>query len=130
MGSGPKASPWSDDPARHQRFRLFFMSPAMYFTGLLSDLKAIVSLLHLQGHWIDRGLLHIFTTDRGEHINFWPANGELQVQGRSAARRDLEQRLAAIIAKIEPSRSSCQPETSYPILSVTVVDGFGAMAQR
>jgi hypothetical protein len=51
----------------------------MYFTGLLSNLKAIVNLLHLQGHWIDRGRLHIFTTDSGEHINFWPANGEMQV---------------------------------------------------
>jgi len=96
----------------------------MYFTGLLSNLKAIVNLLHLQGHWIDRGRLHIFTTDSGEHINFWPANGEMQVQGRSAARRDLEQRLAAIIAKIEPSRSSRQPETSHTIGPVSVVDGW------
>jgi hypothetical protein len=64
----------------------------------LEDLKALVSLIHLQGHWIDEGTLQSFSTDSGEHINFWPASGELQVKGHPQASRDLAARLEQAMA--------------------------------
>ena len=70
----------------------------MTFQGSLEDLKALVSLLHLQGHWMDEGPLQSFSTDSGEHINFWPASGELQVKGHPQASRELAARLEQAMA--------------------------------
>ena len=70
----------------------------MTFQGSLEDLKALVSLLHLQGHWIDEGPLQSFSTDSGEHINFWPASGELQVKGHPKASQELAARLEQAMA--------------------------------
>jgi len=70
----------------------------MSFQGSLEDLKALVSLLHLQGHWMDEGPLQSFSTDSGEHINFWPASGELQVKGHPQASRELAARLEQAMA--------------------------------
>ena len=70
----------------------------MSFQGSLEDLKALVSLLHLQGHWMDEGPLQSFSTDSGEHINVWPASGELQVKGHPKASHDLEAHLGRAIA--------------------------------
>jgi hypothetical protein len=70
----------------------------MPFQGSLEELKALITLLHLQGHWVDEGPLQTFSTDNGEHINFWPASGELQVKGHPAASHDLEARLIRAIA--------------------------------
>ncbi len=70
----------------------------MDFSGSLEDLKAIISLLHLQGHWRDEGVFHTFSTDAGETINFWPANGDLRVQGHPEGSRTLEERLQQALA--------------------------------
>ena len=70
----------------------------MPFQGSLQDLKALITLLRLQGHWIDEGALQTFSTDNGEHINFWPATGELQVKGHPEASHNLEARLGRAIA--------------------------------
>ena len=70
----------------------------MTFQGSLEDLKALVRLLHLQGHWMDEGPLQSFSTDSGEHINFWPASGELQVKGHPQASHDLASRLEQAMA--------------------------------
>ena len=70
----------------------------MTFNGSLEDLKALISLLHLQGHWVDEGPLQTFSTESGEHVNFWPANGELQVKGHPAGSRELAERLSQAIA--------------------------------
>jgi hypothetical protein len=70
----------------------------MAFKGSLEDLKALITLLHLQGHWIDEGPLQSFSTEGGEHINFWPASGELQVKGHPQASRELMARLEQAIA--------------------------------
>jgi hypothetical protein len=70
----------------------------MPFQGSLQDLKALITLLRLQGHWIDEGALQTFSTDSGEHINFWPATGELQVKGHPEASHNLEARLGRAIA--------------------------------
>ena len=70
----------------------------MPFQDSLWDLKALVSLLHLQGHWIDEGPLQSFSTESGEHINFWPASGELQVKGHPQASHNLAARLEQAIA--------------------------------
>jgi len=70
----------------------------MTFTGSLQDLQAVVSLLHLQGHWSDEGDLQLFRTDKGDHINFWPASGELQVQGHPQSSGELAERLEQSIA--------------------------------
>ena len=70
----------------------------MSFQGSLEDLTALVSLLHLQGHWIDEGPLQTFSTESGEHINFWPASGELQVKGHPQASHNLEARLGRAIS--------------------------------
>jgi hypothetical protein len=70
----------------------------MQFSGTLEDLKGLISQLQLQGHWVDEGPFQTFSTDSGEHINFWPAKGELQVQGHPTASRELTQRLSAAIA--------------------------------
>ena len=70
----------------------------MSFQGSLEDLKALVSRLHLQGHWSDEGPLQSFSTDSGEHINVWPASGQLQVKGHPQASHDLEAHLGRAIA--------------------------------
>ncbi len=70
----------------------------MTFQGSLEDLKALISLLHLQGHWMDEGPLQSFSTESGEHINFWPATGELQVKGHPEASKNLEAGLVGAIA--------------------------------
>jgi hypothetical protein len=70
----------------------------MSFQGSLEDLKALVSPLHLQGHWTDEGPLQSFSTDSGEHINVWPASGELQVKGHPQHSHDLAARLGRAIA--------------------------------
>ena len=70
----------------------------MSFQGSLEDLKALVSRLHLQGHWMDEGPLQSFSTDSGEPINVWPASGELQVKGHPQASHDLEAHLGRAIA--------------------------------
>ena len=70
----------------------------MSFQGSLEDLKTLVSRLHLQGHWMDEGPLQSFSSDSGEHINFWPASGELQVKGHPKASHDLEAHLGRAIA--------------------------------
>jgi len=46
-----------------------------------SDQKALITLLHLQGHWSDEAPLQTFSNDSGEHINVWPATSELQGEG-------------------------------------------------
>ncbi len=79
------------------RDRTTFPAP-MTFSGSVQDLKAVVTLLHLQGHWSDEGDLRIFSTASGEHINFWPASGELQVQGHPQASQELEARLEQAMA--------------------------------
>ena len=70
----------------------------MPFQGSLQDLKALITLLRLQGHWIDEGALQTFSTDSGEHINFWPATGELQVKGHPQASHELAARLEQAMA--------------------------------
>ena len=69
----------------------------MTFNGSLEDLKALISLLHLQGHWVDEGPLQTFSTESGEPGTCWPAAGELQVKGHPAASHDLEARLGRAI---------------------------------
>ena len=64
----------------------------MPFPGSLDDLKALISLLHLQGHWIDEGPLQSFSTESGEQINVWPASGDLQVKGHPQASHEMEAR--------------------------------------
>jgi hypothetical protein len=71
----------------------------MPFQGSLEELKALITLLQLKGHWSDEGPLQTFSTDNGEHINFWPATGELQVKGHPQASRDLAARLEQAMAK-------------------------------
>ena len=71
----------------------------MPFQGSPKDLKALVSLIHLQGHWIDEGPLQSFSTKSGEPINFWPASGDLQVKGLPAGSRELAERLSRAIAR-------------------------------
>ena len=70
----------------------------MPFQGSLEELKALITLLQLKGHWSDEGPLQTFITDNGEHINFWPATGELQVKGHPQASRDLAARLEQAMA--------------------------------
>lgn len=69
----------------------------MDFPGSLEDLKAVIRLQHLQGHWVDEGALHTFHTEGGESINFWPERGELQVQGHPQASLQLSQILQQAI---------------------------------
>jgi len=71
----------------------------MQFNGSHEDLKALISLLHLQGRWVDEGPLQTFSTQSGDHVNFWPANGELHVQGHPAGSRELAVRLSRAIAR-------------------------------
>ena len=71
----------------------------MPFNGSLEDLKALITLLHLEGHWIDEGPLQSFSTNGGEHINFWPATGELQVKGHPQGSRKLAERLDQALAE-------------------------------
>ena len=47
---------------------------------------------------MDEGPLQSFSSDSGEHINFWPASGELQVKGHPKASHDLEAHLGRAIA--------------------------------
>ena len=70
----------------------------MPFQGSLEDLKALITLLRLQGHWIDEGALQTFITNSSHSINFWPATGELQVKGHPEASHNLEARLGRAIA--------------------------------
>jgi hypothetical protein len=70
----------------------------MSFQGSLEELKALVTLLDIQGHWSDEGPLQTFSTNSGEHINFWPATGELQVKGHPQASHDLASRLEQAMA--------------------------------
>jgi hypothetical protein len=70
----------------------------MQFKGSFEDLKALITLLHLQGHWVDGGEFHTFSTDQGEHINFWPDTGLLEVQGHPEESRRLEARLGEMLA--------------------------------
>jgi hypothetical protein len=70
----------------------------MPFQGSLEDLKDLITLLQLQGHWIDEGALQNFSTDNGDSVNFWPATGELQVKGHPEASHNLEARLGRAIA--------------------------------
>jgi len=72
----------------------------MPFQGSLEDLKALITLLHIQGHWSDEGPLQTFSTDSGEHINFWPATGEHQVKGHPQASHELAARLEQAIASL------------------------------
>jgi len=65
----------------------------MSFQGSLEELKALITLLQLKGHWSDEGPLQTFSTYTGEHINFWPATGQLEVKGHPQASRDLTARL-------------------------------------
>ena len=69
----------------------------MPFQGSLEDLKALISLLHLQGHWMDEGPLQSFSTDNSEHIHFWPATSQHQVKGHPQASHDLAARLEQAI---------------------------------
>ena len=70
----------------------------MSFQGSPEDLKALVSRLHLQGPWMDEGPLQSFSTDSGEHINVWPASGDLQVKGHPQTSHNLAARLEQAIA--------------------------------
>ena len=70
----------------------------MQRNGSPDDLRALVTLQHLPGHWSDEGPLQCFSTDNGEHINVWPATGALQVKGHPQSSRTLEERLSAAIA--------------------------------
>jgi hypothetical protein len=53
----------------------------MHFSGTLDALKAHVAALDYPGHWSDEGVFVVYRLEAGETINFWPATGELQVQG-------------------------------------------------
>ena len=74
----------------------------MHYQGSLDDLKAVVSLLHLPGHWVDEGAFHIFSCDNGDHINVWPDQAELQVKGHPASSRELQERLAQALSQQQP----------------------------
>jgi len=65
--------------------------------GSLEDLKAVIQLLHLAGHWLDEGSFHTFACDNGDHINFWPETGELQVKGHPDSSRALAQKLEQVL---------------------------------
>lgn len=73
----------------------------MPFHCSLEDLRSVVALLHIPGHWVDEGEFHTFSSDSGEHINFWPASGELTVQGHSERSRELEQQLSEALAGLQ-----------------------------
>jgi hypothetical protein len=47
---------------------------------------------------MDEGPLQSFSTESGEHINVWPASGELQVKGHPQPSHDLAARLDQAIA--------------------------------
>jgi hypothetical protein len=70
---------------------------ALKFSGSTEDLKAITSLLHLDGHWVHEGLFDLFRLESGEAINFWPSTGEIRVNGHPGAAAALSRRLQALI---------------------------------
>ena len=70
----------------------------MTYQGSLDDLKAIVSLLHVPGHWVDERVFHTYSCDNGDHINVWPDRAELQVKGHPASSQVLRQRLQQALA--------------------------------
>ncbi len=68
------------------------------FSGSTDDLKSIVQLLHVDGHWTHEGPFDLFRLESGESINFWPTSGEIRVNGHPGSARDLTERLQALIS--------------------------------
>ena len=71
----------------------------MIYAGSLEDLKAVIKLLHVSGHWLDEGSFHTFSFDNGDHVNFWPETGELQVKGHPASSRTLALKLEQAVGQ-------------------------------
>lgn len=71
------------------------------FKAGIDDLKAVVRLLHAEGHWVHEGPFDRYCAESGESINFWPETGEIRVSGHPEAARRLSERLRALIESLD-----------------------------
>ena len=70
----------------------------MQFGGALDDLKQLIEELGLQGHWMNEGVLHVYSADNGARLNWWPATGLVMFQGKPASAQELQTQLEAKLA--------------------------------
>ena len=73
----------------------------MTFRGSLEELTGGVGQLGLPCHWEHKGAFELCVFDDGVSnlkLNWWPQTGELRLVGDPEQRRDLEPRLAALLA--------------------------------
>ena len=73
----------------------------MTFRGSLEELTGVVGQLGLPCHWEHKGAFELCVFDDGVSnlkLNWWPQTGELRLVGDPEQRRDLEPRLAALLA--------------------------------
>ena len=70
----------------------------MQFSGAIDDLKQLIEDLGLPGHWMNEGVLHVYSADNGARLNWWPATGLLVVQGKPASAQELQTQLEAKLA--------------------------------
>jgi hypothetical protein len=79
------------------------------FKGGIDDLKALVLLLHTEGHWIHEGAFDRFCTKNGESINFWPKTGEITINGHPRAAHDLSESLRKLVISLGRESEQDQP---------------------
>jgi hypothetical protein len=70
----------------------------MHYKGAFDDLKLLIEELCLEGHWINEGVLHVFSAATGARLNWWPATGLLMVQGKPVSAQQLQRQLEAKLA--------------------------------
>jgi hypothetical protein len=70
---------------------------SLTFSGSTEDLKAIVRLLHVEGHWVHEGPFDLYRLESGETINFWPSTGVVHVNGHPGLAHDIRDRLNNLI---------------------------------
>src|SRR5215469_18201903 len=79
------------------------------FHGSLEELKAGVAACQLTGEWTDKPQngLHSFRARTGEILNWWPARGTVQFQGKNMLgfASQLEASLAGAPPQSVPARS-------------------------
>jgi hypothetical protein len=98
------------------------------FEGTIEDLKAVVEKTGINGHWVDEGEFHVFHSDEGPNLNWWPNKNILMLQGSPAAKKHFEQLFDSVREKASSYDADLQSIIdAWPNLPVAIRSGILAM---
>ena len=75
------------------------------FKGDLDELKGILAVSGIEGHWVDQGEFHHFLAEEGESLNnWWPETGLQTIEGSPSDAKSMAASLDPILQEFGKTR--------------------------